>query len=122
MQTLFSGTNLPAVPAPSVSGERESWGVMGGEGGVREKKNHESVNPTEAGSFTLDRFSSQWFSKAPNSNARQLPPQSLRSLYMALFSCVKDAIAICFSFLFLCFFFLRWTGIFQNKRLEMASE
>lgn len=31
-------------------------------------------------------------------------PRSLRSLYMALFSCVKDAIAICFSFLFLSFF------------------
>lgn len=74
MQTLFSDRNLPAVPAPSVSREREELG--GGDGrGARKKKNHESVNPTEAGSFTLDRFSSQWFSKAPNSNARQLPPE-----------------------------------------------
>lgn len=78
--------------------------------------NHKSFNPTEAGRFTLDRFLLDGSPK-PKQQCPAGTPEVSKSLYMALFSCVKDAIAICFSFLFC------WTGIFQNKkRLEMANE
>lgn len=71
--------------------------------------NHKSFNPTEAGRFTLDRFLLDGSPK-PKQQCPAVTSEVSKSLYMALFSCVKDAIAICFSFLFC------WTGIFQNKK------
>lgn len=100
MQTLFSDRNLPAVPAPSVSREREELG--GVTGGGREKKKITSllIQQKQAVSLWIG-FLLNGSPKPQTAMPGSYPPKSQKSLYG--FVLLREG---CYCHLFLVSFFV----------------